>query len=70
MSIVFNNKPIKVTKHGNTRYELIIKRKLLGLNHRSYHKTLREAKRNDKRYRIPLILNSMLQTTKGPLQML
>ena len=44
MSIVFNNKPIKVTKHGNTRYELIIKRKLLGLNHRSYHKTLREAK--------------------------
>ena len=44
MSIVFNNKPIKVTRHGNTRYEVRIVRKSLGLNHRSFHKTLREAK--------------------------
>tara|TARA_B100001250_G_scaffold160001_1_gene137436 strand:+ start:34631 stop:34966 length:336 start_codon:yes stop_codon:yes gene_type:complete len=43
MCIVFKNRPRKIIKHGNTRYELKIIRKSLGLNHRSTHKTLNDA---------------------------
>ena len=43
MCIEFKNRPRKIIKHGNTRYELKIIRKSLGLNHRSIHKTLNDA---------------------------
>ena len=43
MCIVFKNRPRKIIKHGNARYELKIIRKSLGLNHRSIHKTLNDA---------------------------